>query len=237
MHNLDNIGPDVNYFSDENQCKYYTVDSSVNYTTSSNYLNIIHINIRSANGNIEEFLLNLNSAKIRFPIVILTITWLNSLSEWIDVPGYTAYHSVREGRSEGGVTLLVVCNLPSDMVSELTTNDECHETLGVNIKIGKKIYTVIGTYWPPSSSLPNFNDKYFEMLNKVGRTNIVFVAWDFFVYSLGDFPPSQVQSFLDNFCGNHFFNFSLNTSNLFFKMYLHSHFPPNIRYPKNYFRY
>ena len=67
--------PNFNYFDD---CQYYDLNSINNYIDTNTPKSInIHINIRSARKNLDEFLINLERTRTKFQVIILTETWLN----------------------------------------------------------------------------------------------------------------------------------------------------------------
>ena len=83
-----------NYFED---CQYFDLNNINNYIDSntSKSINIIHINIRSARKNLDEFLINLERTRTKFQIIILTETWLNCQEDFNEIPGYKSFHSFR----------------------------------------------------------------------------------------------------------------------------------------------
>ena len=133
------------------------------------------MNIRSANRNLDEFLLILKKLQLHFSVVVLTETWLNATYDWTEVPGYRAYHAIREGRSGGGVTILVRSHLSAEYLPALTLVGDCRESLGVDVTFGGVALTILGTYRPPSSSLALFNQEYFDFI--AGVAQIEFTQW------------------------------------------------------------
>ena len=81
----------------ENECTFYDVKDVGEFLKGSPF-NIIHVNIRSCNKNLDEFLLYLQQISITISVIILSETWLSSVHELIDIPGYAGFHSIREGR-------------------------------------------------------------------------------------------------------------------------------------------
>ena len=82
-----------NYFED---CQYYDLSSINNYidTNTPKSINIIHINIRSAQKSLGEFLINLERTRTKFQVIILTKTWLNCQEDLNEIPGYNSFHSL-----------------------------------------------------------------------------------------------------------------------------------------------
>jgi len=196
MSILGNIDPDLNCVQTD-ECSYYNsrnIDSVIN---SKNMLNLVHINIRSCSKNLDEFLILLNNLKPRFSVVILTETWLNSIHDWIDVPGYKAFHCVREGRRGGGVTILVDDGLCVSQISQLTCVNDVFESVAVSLSLGGSKYTIVGTYRPPSCSLESFNAVYFNLLRDSNYTDNLFIFGDFNVDMLSASPSGAEMCFRD----------------------------------------
>ena len=84
-------------------CDYYAFGSDLNLGVNS--FNIVHMNTGSVRANLNEFLLNLNKFKVRFHAIVLSETWLKSESDFVDVPRYIAYYSLRLNRRAGSVCL------------------------------------------------------------------------------------------------------------------------------------
>ena len=80
---------------------YYDV-ASLNETIveNNNSLSYIHVNIRSCRKNLDELLLFLDQINLTFLIIVISETWMDSVDAFLDIPGYEAYHSVREGKRE-----------------------------------------------------------------------------------------------------------------------------------------
>ena len=68
----------------ENECTFYDVKDVDEFLGGSPF-NIIHVNIRSCNKNLDEFLLYLQQISITFSVIILSETWLSSVHELIDI--------------------------------------------------------------------------------------------------------------------------------------------------------
>ena len=60
------------------------------------YMNVLHLNIRSVNCNLNEFMLVLDQIKIRFNIIVLTETYLFSDENAPNIEGYTAFSVSRD---------------------------------------------------------------------------------------------------------------------------------------------
>lgn len=202
---LHNIDPDVNYFVSNDDCSYYDAESfnTLRYNVE-NTLKIIHINIRAANSNFDEFLLFLSSLKTKFSIIVLTETWLNHGREWVDIAGYRSYHSVREGKRGGGVTILVDEGLVFELCDSLSVIDPLFETCAVEMRSRNSRFIVLGVYRPPGNSIHEFNEHFFPFLD---RREIIssksFILGDFNV-DLNVSEDDNVSSFINEFRSLHF---------------------------------
>ena len=95
--------PEEAYFNYFEDCQYFDLNNINNYIDSntSKSINIIHINIRSARKNLDEFLINLERTRTKFQIIILTETWLNCQEDFNEIPGYKSFHSFRPKKGGG----------------------------------------------------------------------------------------------------------------------------------------
>ena len=58
----------------------------------------MHINICSANCDLDEFLLNIDRFNDKFQFIVLTETFLDSEARWVEIPGYLAHLSIQPKR-------------------------------------------------------------------------------------------------------------------------------------------
>ena len=122
--------PEEAYFNYFDDCQYYDVNSINNYidTNSPKLINIIHINIRSARKNLDEFLINHERTRTKFHVIILTETWLNCQENFNEIPGYNSFHSLRP-KKRGGVLILIQSNITAAIIPHLTAVNEVFESL------------------------------------------------------------------------------------------------------------
>jgi hypothetical protein len=161
-----NIDPDINYLDLSTDCSYYDIQSiKTAMIDHSKSLKVIHLNIRSTNKNFDEFYAFLSSTGVQFHVIVLTETWLNSPDEWVDVPGFVAYHSVRSDRVGGGVTILVNSSILSEHLSDMTVNYRSLECCSISFSVRSKKYLVIGVYRPPSEPVDTFNRDFFPLIS------------------------------------------------------------------------
>ena len=65
--------------------------------------------------------------------------------------------------------MLVVCDLESNLAADLLVNNEIYESIGVEIKKIMKLTRLLAFYRPPSSSVSDFNTKFFHLINSVSH--------------------------------------------------------------------
>ena len=186
---------------DNCECTYFEVDDFNTRFGGSNVdmLSAIHINIRSVNRNLDEFILFTNRLDMQFSIIVLTETWLNSEMRWTDIPGYKSYHTVRSGKRGGGVSVLVRSDIESYPFLELSKCNNTYESCAVMIKCNNTNKLITGIYRPPECSLAEFNDEFFNDIRIPCTKYNAFFVGDFNV-DLGNVTPSQSEvSFYDIF--------------------------------------
>ena len=190
MANLNNFET-----NDENPCEYYYLTSDLDISNEN--FNVIHINIRTVNSNLDEFLGYLNRINKDFHVIVLTETFLKCESDWIDIPGFNAFHSIRTIKDGGGCTILVDSSLESNTIPNFCIVDEVFESVAVEIKMNMSSHTVLGVYRPPLSSLSLFNSNFFSMLDIV--TGHCIITGDFNVDICSNVFSSLATDFIDNF--------------------------------------
>ena len=206
MNPLDDLDPDLNHFNEFNECKFFSHrEFNDKFSNSKNSLGIIHINIRSINKNLDEFLAFLSQLTFCFSVVILTETWLMSRSDWLEVEGLNGYHSIRSDRRGGGVSVLVRDDIKSSLINEWCINDDIFESCGVKLFIGKDTYYVMGVYRAPSSNIVTFNTNFFNVIDLLPISpNHVFIAGDFNLDISAVDPPESTNDYLDSFRSRYF---------------------------------
>ena len=109
--------PDLHFYNDYMKnifcdSKYYSLDSlkGIIQSTFSNLpkLSYCHLNIRSLPAHIVEFDALLSTLDIKFDVIALTETWLNSQNaDLYNLEGYDYVHKYRQGRVGGGASILI----------------------------------------------------------------------------------------------------------------------------------
>jgi hypothetical protein len=113
-----------------------------------------------------------------------------------DIEGYTAFHSYRDGRRGGGVSIYVLNTFDSHGIAELTINTDLIETCSVNVTLSRSSKVkIVGVYRPPNGPCDDrFNDFFYDLIHTHCRPSDK-------VYCAGDFNVDLLRSTViqDNF--------------------------------------
>ena len=120
--------------------KYYSIDeynlSSQTTSTATNpCLNILHLNIRSLQKNLDNLTSFLKCLSNQPHIIALSETWLkDSTHHLYHLKGYTTYHTYRLNREHGGVSLLISSDIKSELIQQYTFVNDTIEMCTVQLK-------------------------------------------------------------------------------------------------------
>lgn len=131
---------------------YYDLSSynKLNNQTT-NKLNILHMNSRSLPRNIDKITAFLSTLAIPPDILAITETWLTDTNkDFFDLPGYHAYHLVRNTRTQGGVTVFVSDDVESAQVKNLSFVNDNIEINTIKTNINSVSYILCAIYRPHS---------------------------------------------------------------------------------------
>lgn len=207
----DDIDPDLNLPLNNSpiNCDYYDPDQFNHLVKNSGYLpnstlSLFHVNSRSLSKNLDNLVTTLSLLSIKFDIVAITETWLNSNSNphVFNIPGYHFECRSRQGRA-GGVALYLNDIFSYNVNDDFSIfEDGCFESLFIEVQVQtnpnlKNI--IIGViYRPPNQNNINKFLEYYE------RTVSQIVSKGFTCFILGDFNldllnkhSEYVQSFLN----------------------------------------
>ena len=105
---LADIDPDIQLAQSaiQNQCKQYNSDEFNNsFSNLQNFLSMIHVNIRSSQKNLMDFICNLENLKIQFYFLVLSETWgTHDKAKLNIIQGYNHLYDTREQRKGGGIS-------------------------------------------------------------------------------------------------------------------------------------
>lgn len=109
-------------------------------------MNIFCINIRSLGNKFEELKIYLNKDNVVYDIVVVTETWVKRANvDMYNIAGYCSYHSTRDIRDGGGVSVWVHTKYTSHNIYE--HNDIHNNIILIGIKeLNFKVMAVYNTY-------------------------------------------------------------------------------------------
>src|SRR5271157_4938852 len=99
------------------KCKYLECSQVKNYiaenaVVKNNYLNMLHVNVRSLNKNFDELVNLIAEIEVVLPVIAVTETWLTvSNHDLYNMNGYNFVSQERIGRLGGGVGLFITKGL------------------------------------------------------------------------------------------------------------------------------
>ena len=88
-------------------------------------------------------------------VFIFSETWYDSLIP-IYIPGYTGFHTIRQGRRSGGVSIFVKNSFTTSQILELSYANDTIEICTVKILNDNNTVSVCGIYRPHSDTILNF---------------------------------------------------------------------------------
>lgn len=204
------VDPDINYYSDDGQsdreCVYMQEDSFIaKYGQGySDYLSLLHFNIRSVAKHFEEMRLYLHTLKHHFSVLGLSETWVKDSScDLFDLDSYNLYQNTRSEKRCGGVSIYIDSQYISKERVDLAYMEGYIETVFAEIdkqslsNFNKNV--VIGTvYRPPNTDIVQFNATLEIILNKIKSENkYCFLMGDFNIDLIKCDTHNETGQFLD----------------------------------------
>lgn len=155
---------------------YNAISRPINDT--SNYLSIVHMNLRSLRYKLPDLIELLNEFISKQTIIILCEIWLkDNETDYYNIAGYTGYFACRNESNGGGLAMFIQNNIPHKIISKWNTQ---YYSLWAEISDyswGGKVY-VGGYYRPPQCNINSFLDSFDRDLNYCKGGNIL-IAGDF----------------------------------------------------------
>ncbi|KAI3381853.1 hypothetical protein SNEBB_006345, partial [Seison nebaliae] len=205
---LQDIDPDDMFFDEINaslnidqQSKYFNIDKyNSKFGSRSEGMALINFNIRSYFCNREAFFGFMGSLCHSPQIICLTETWLHegSVAEG-RMEGYRGFHTFRDGRRGGGVSLFVSRDMQAHKIDQLSLCTETIESCVVSLSIGKDNLKIVAIYRPHSDSIENFSDALNSLLLHELLTNSpIIVTGDFNIDLLRQEVSRNILNFINN---------------------------------------
>ena len=183
---LDEYDPDLNFYNEIYQksmhkCNYLTESSfkdklSLSKCIAAASFSLCHINIRSLNRNLDDFIFLTESIGFEFSILGFSETWLRDDNcDLYGIPVYSICEKHRHNAIGGGVAIYVMHDITYTERCDISYFDECMESVFIEIPRGvfqmdKNI--IVGTvYRPPGTNLDKFHRRMEEIIIKIQKEN------------------------------------------------------------------
>lgn len=157
-------------------CMYYEVEEFNRLMGNLDQLFVFHQNIRSFNSNFDTLSCFLSKLSHNVDVLVLTETWFRE-GLCCSIDGYKSYHTYRNDKSGGGVSVYVRKNLHSVKNLSFSNCSDAVETCVVEINPdvadGRNSIVIIGMYRPPKSSLQSFVECSDSLLRQFSRRSFL----------------------------------------------------------------
>ena len=118
--------------------------------------------------------------------------------DWLDIPGYTVYPTMKADRKDGGVSIQVKSHLSSLLLPEFSLTTNQFELRSVCITVNSKEYNIEGVYRSPC--INDFNNTFFNFINDTYVVNkLCVVLGDFNIHLLPQILPPCSDFFITDF--------------------------------------
>ena len=165
---LTDIDPDLNFFSANHECEFYSVNQYATLCSNSDRFKfkLLNFNIRSFHANFDKFEAFLETVNFFHDFIVLSETWSNSDTVSLtNIDGYLGFHTVRNEMRSGGISVYHSNKFQGHKIDELSMINDTIESCVVNINLNGKKLTIFGIYRPHSGSHENFIVMLDEMLH------------------------------------------------------------------------
>ena len=188
------------FISDSTVSRYYKIDEFLNKKISHNAFSILHMNISSLQGHIDDLKILLSLLNHKFSVIGITETRIREGSDPllnIDIDGYV-FKGVGTKTSCGGVGLYINSDLDFSFRKKLSLSvKNVGESIFYDISIAKNKKVLVGCIYRHHSSLRSFVDDFLvKILSNTGNSTCIL---------LGDFNADLLK--IDNHDdSNYFYN-------------------------------
>ena len=187
---LDDSDPDLHFYNEIYQksihkCNYLTESSfkdhiSLSKSGLSASLSLCHINIRSLNRNLDDFIMFIESLEFEFSVLGFSETWLRDDNcDLYGIPGFSICEKHRKNAVGGGVAIYARSDIAYTERNDISYFDECMESVFIEIpkdvfKMDKNI--IVGTvYRPPGTN--KFYNRMEEVIIHIQKENKSAILW------------------------------------------------------------
>ena len=149
-----------------NSCKYYLpFDISC---TSSNNLNVMHLNIRSLRSKLDSFISLISTMGCEFDIMSISESWLSDdIVKDYCVPGYTLVFNNRQNMRGGGVAIYIKNKFKFSNRNDLDVNNKLVISKFVELQIANNKNIIVGCIYRTPSRDTNSYFNYFDHLSDI----------------------------------------------------------------------
>ena len=144
--------PDIQFYQNQchsmlQSCDYYVEDSfnkklATMAKCDNDYFSMLHLNIRSAVKNLDNFSSYIMGLNHVFPLIGLSETWFKDINkDCYGLDGYKAEHTCRSIRTGGGVSVFIKENIEYFRRTDLSTSNRVMESVFIELEkdqFGKK---------------------------------------------------------------------------------------------------
>ena len=142
----------------ENLDRYYDCEELEGVCVGGN-LKIFHQNIRSFNQNFDQLSVFMNKSSAQLDVIVLSETWFSEFS-CSNIEGYLAYHTYRDGRAGGGISIFVRKGLASHCLPDKSYISDVCESCVVEVcpdpGNSHESILIFGIYRPPNAPMNDF---------------------------------------------------------------------------------
>ena len=199
MPNLNDFDLDENLIHKVNS-NYQDIISFQKIRKTKNSFSLIHSNLRSLSGHLDELQLLLNALKLQFDVIGISESkeQESGFLTNVNLCGYVL-HSQYSNTAAGGVVLYVKDNLDYLIRDDLSIREDEFETLWIDIKNSKSQNILCGcAYRYPNTDVKKFNDYVNQTMQKISKENkLVFLMGDFNVNLLNYESHGEKNEFIN----------------------------------------
>ena len=163
---------------------------------------VLHQNIQSFHSHFLEFEAYLEQLSEAPDAIALSETWFKP-ENIADIAGYHSFHSIREHKNGGGISLFIKENLICEELNLISRNDEFLEICAIKVNISSSCrIAIIAVYRPPNASVQEFNVRMNELLGNLRSYDHILLIGDINI-DIGN--PTNVANDFINICLSHSF--------------------------------
>ena len=191
--------------------KYYNIEeySDLAESMRNNYINIMHINIRSIQKKFDALKSLLNCLPKPPDVLAVTETWLKESNKHLySLDGYVSHHIVRTNREQGGISIYTKDDFSTELLNQYCYINENIEISTIKLKSLNLTYIISVIYRPHSKHemVNEFTDLINQILsNAIFRCNKSILLGDFNINLLEHTTHLPTNTFLNAMQASNYF--------------------------------